>query len=141
NNLLVGIVSNTETALMQLPPDTAPHDAMTRVARTAQRAADLVRHLLAYAGRAPTTLGPVDLNDLINDSTDILGVSIAKSVTLDFELGPGLPAIEGDTTQIRQVIMNLIINASEAIAPAAGTVTIRTRAIGDHESLPGIGQL
>ena len=142
NNLLVGIVSNTEAALDRLPLEShAARDAMTRVSRTAQRAADLVRHLLAYAGRAPTTLGWVDLNDVIRDSTDIMGVSIAKSVTLRFDLSPELPAIEGDTTQIRQVIMNLVINASEAINPSDGTITIRTRALGEGELPPGLGQL
>ena len=72
--------------------------------------------MLAYSGRGRFVVQPIDLNRLIEDTTHLLQISIAKTCVLRFHLGPSLPAVNADATQLRQVIMNLVINASEAIA-------------------------
>jgi PAS domain S-box-containing protein len=81
----------------------------------AQRAADLCRQMLAYAGKAAFAREAVDLSALVSEMSSMLEVSIAKRATLVQQLAPGLPTIVGDATQIRQVVMNLVINAAEAM--------------------------
>jgi CheY-like chemotaxis protein len=82
--------------------------------------------LLAYSGGGQFTIKPLQLNELIDESVDLLKVALPKSVTLDFDLTPDLPYIEGDLTQIQQVLMNLIINAAEAIGEQPGSIRLGT---------------
>jgi PAS domain S-box-containing protein len=134
NNLLVAILGNAELALLDLPPDSPARDSIQQVQIASRRAAELTGQMLAYSGRGRFIVEPVWLNMLIAEMTTLLHASIPKRVHLHTNLAPELPLIEADATQIRQVIMNLVINASEAIESAAtnsdpgadGEVTVTT---------------
>ena len=127
NNLLTAILGNTEVALDRIPNDPALRNALQRIESTTQRGSDLARQLLAYAGKAHFAVRPLDLNAIILEMGDLLSVSISKKVALRQDLQAGLPPVEADSAQFQQVVMNLVINASEAIGDQTGTVTLRTR--------------
>jgi CheY-like chemotaxis protein len=84
--------------------------------------------MLAYSGRGRFVIGPVDLNAIIDEMVGLLGASLAKQIRLVPRLDDGLPSIEGDASQINQLVLNLIVNAAEAIGEAPGTITISTTA-------------
>lgn len=82
--------------------------------------------MLAYSGKASFALERVDLQELIEEMTHLLKTSISKKVILDLNLAPGLPPIQSDPSQIRQIVMNLIINAADAIGERNGVITVST---------------
>jgi two-component system cell cycle sensor histidine kinase/response regulator CckA len=127
NNLLTAILGNTEVALDRIPEDPTLRNALQRIEATTQRGSDLARQLLAYAGKAHFAIKPLDLNAIILEMGDLLSVSISKKVALHQDLQASLPPVEADSAQFQQVVMNLVINASEAIGDHPGTVTLRTR--------------
>jgi PAS domain S-box-containing protein len=126
NNLLVGILGNTSLLLSELPPGSPLQERAARIETAAARAADLTQQMLAYAGRGRFVVEPLDLNALIAEMPQLLNASITKNATLQCRLTPNLPPVEGDVTQLRQLIMNLIINASEAIGDQPGTIQVST---------------
>jgi C4-dicarboxylate-specific signal transduction histidine kinase len=81
----------------------------------ADRAAEIVRQMMAYAGQENTVLEPLDLSDLVHEMLQLLYVSISKRAQLSVDLPGNLPAIRANPSQIRRVVMNLITNASEAL--------------------------
>jgi signal transduction histidine kinase/CheY-like chemotaxis protein len=127
NNILT-VISN-EVALAKRDPGLSAASAahLDAVALATERAADLCRQMLAYAGRARLEREPVDLSALVDEMSSMLASSITtKKATLVRQLAPGLPALLGDPTQIRQVAMNLVINAAEAISGTAGDIRVST---------------
>jgi two-component system, cell cycle sensor histidine kinase and response regulator CckA len=126
NNLLAAIMGNAELARE------SRHDPVEMIARievvisTAQRAAELTQQLLAYSGKGKFVIEPVNLNQLILGMGKLLSVSISNNIHIDYQLAPDLPNIEGDRAQVQQVIMNLIINASEALENNTGLIRIKT---------------
>jgi two-component system, cell cycle sensor histidine kinase and response regulator CckA len=126
NNLLVGILGNADLALLELLPNSPTHTRVAQIATTARRTADLTQQMLAYAGKGRFVIGRIDLNALISETAQLLGASVTKHVDLRYQLAPDMPLIEGDATQLRQVVMNLIINASEAIGDQPGVIDVRT---------------
>ncbi len=129
NNLLTAILGNTEVALDRASSDPALRTAIQRIEATTQRGSDLARQLLAYAGKAHFEVKPLDLNAIIIDMGDLLSVSISKKVGIRMDLQSGLPAVNADSAQFQQVVMNLVINASEAIGDRTGVITLRTRSL------------
>ena len=128
NNLLTTILGNTE---MLAPYLTAAKSSgkhhLEKIERTTRWLADLTRQMLAYSGRGKFTVDKLDLNALIIEMTDLLKVSTPKNVRVSYHLAPNLPSLEGDPVQIRQVVLNLLTNAAEAIGDQrAGSVIIRT---------------
>ncbi len=109
-----------------LEPESPARRAIQKAVCAAQRAADLTRQLLAYSGRGRFAVQPLRLNALIEENLGLLEVAVPKPVHLAAELAEDLPLILADTGQMQQVLMNLIINAGEAIGSRPGTVTIRT---------------
>ncbi len=110
-------------------PDASPAARHLRdIELASQRAAELCGQMLAYACRGRVVLETLDLNRLIDETTRLLGVSIGKNVELRRKLAADLPAVTADASQIRQIVMNLVINASEAIGERAGVITITTGA-------------
>ena len=126
NNLLVGILGNADLALMDLSPASPARASIKEIEQSAVRAAELCRQMLAYSGRGKFLIEAVSLNDIVSEMTHLLEISISKKAVLRYNLAKNLPAIEADVTQIRQVIMNLIINASEALEEKSGVVAIST---------------
>lgn len=126
NNLLTGILGNTSMARMDLPNTSPLLPVIHQIESATLRAADLCKQMLAYSGRGKFVVQQVDLNQLIEDTTHLLNISISKNCVLRFNFAPDLPAIAVDATQIRQIIMNLVINASEAIGTRSGVIAIST---------------
>ena len=125
NNLLTVILANVSFAREAAPGRDA--ESLAAIESAAHRASDLCRQMLAYAGQSNLHLEPLDLGNMVNDTARLLLVSISKKAELHTELAPQLPAVEGDASQLRQVVMNLVINASESLGDAAGTIHLRTR--------------
>jgi PAS domain S-box-containing protein len=127
NNLLTGILGNTALVLEMLSTN-HPGRALLRNALTAsERAADLTKQLLAYAGKGRFVIEHVNLSALIEEITELIRTSIPKNVHLRLELSGDLPYIEADPSQLQQLIMNLIINGAEAVGEDKnGTVLVAT---------------
>ncbi len=126
NNLLLAVLGNAELASRSLHQETAAKSHLDAIVLASHRAADLCRQLLAYAGRGKVQLVPVDLNEAILETTRLLQVSISKKIDLQYDLAETLPAVEADPGQIRQILMNLVLNASEAIGERSGVIRITT---------------
>jgi len=126
NNLLVSVLGNASLALDKLPQESREWNLVKGIERSACRAADLTKQMLAYSGRGQFVIGPIDLSKLVEEMTHLLRASISKKVMLKLDFPEDLPAVEADATQVRQVVMNLITNASEAIDDQSGLLTVRT---------------
>jgi PAS domain S-box-containing protein len=128
NNLLTGIMGNASLALQMRTPEGA-HERIAEVLRASERAALLVSQMLAYAGKGAYILEQVDVSQQVLEIVPLIRASIARAVEFDLQLTDGLPRIEGDRSQMQQLVMNLIVNAVEAIGDQPGTVAIVTAMI------------
>ncbi|MEW6775579.1 MAG: PAS domain S-box protein [Bdellovibrionota bacterium] len=138
NNILMAILANASLALLDIPESSVLRDPLKQVEEAARRGSDLTRQLLAYAGKGRFVVGFIDLNRLIGEMGNLLRVTVSKNVTIRYDLARELPTIEADATQIRQIIMNLLLNASEAIGSSPGIVTVATGIVSaDREYLDG----
>jgi PAS domain S-box-containing protein len=137
NNLLVGIYGFLDLALLELDQDSKSHGFVGEAKKAAQHSADLIAQLLTYAGRGRTQMGPVDLNGLIEGMTDLLRTSASKKIRLRFEPTAGLPATQGDATKLRQIVMNLVTNAAQAIGEVPGEIVVSTALSGACPDSPG----
>ena len=126
NNLLTSILGNASLARLDLPPRSPVESSLERIEQTSLRAAELCKQMLAYAGKGRFVVQPVNLSDMVKDTAHLLHVSISKKIMLKFELAPGLPPVSGDASQLRQIVMNLVINAAEAIGDNPGAIALRT---------------
>ena len=126
NNLLTAILGNAQLARFQLQPSSPLRQYVLDIERTSMQAADLCKQMLAYSGQGRIEVRPLDLNQTIRDMSQLLRVSVAKKVQLSFNLAHNLPKVRGDVSQMRQVLMNLIINASEAITSNEGSIWVST---------------
>ncbi len=128
NNLLTGVLGNADLALMDLGMSAAARLSIEAVREAAKRAAELSGQMLAYSGRGRFVTEPVDLNELIEEMEQLLQASISKNALVDYSFASDLPLITGDATQLQQVIVNIILNASEALGDQNGTITLTTGA-------------
>ncbi len=126
NNLLTGILGNADLALFDLPPESPVRQNIQDIETTVLRAAELCQQMLAYSGKGHITIEPVDLSEIVREMSHILEVSINKKAVLEYKLAENPAIIMADATQIRQVIMNLITNASDAIIDMSGVISIST---------------
>jgi DNA-binding response OmpR family regulator len=125
NNLLTGILGNASLALDEpgLPSGLRP--MLQQVVTSSERAADLTRQLLAYAGKGRFHEEPVDISTMVRETLSLIRTNLAPN-EVKLALDPALPLIRADATQMRQLLMNLILNASEAIGQKSGLISIRT---------------
>ena len=126
NNLLTGVLGNASLARMDLPEESPIQLYLEQIETAATRAADLCRQMLAYSGKGRFVIQRLDLNKVIDETAKLLHVSISKKAVIKIDLAPGLPAVLGDATQLRQIIMNLVINASEAVGDRSGFIGVTT---------------
>jgi PAS domain S-box-containing protein len=126
NNLLHVVLGNADIALSRLPARSAAREPLEEVVRATIRAADLTRQMLAYSGKGAFVIRHLDLSSEVRDMATLLRTAISKQASLVWELAPVLPAINADATQIRQIVMNLITNASDSLHDVPGTITLRT---------------
>jgi len=124
NNMLTVIIGNCFLALEGLQDDSTGRPLVEAVVETAQRAAGVANQMLAYSGRGKFDVRLLDLSGLVLDMQDMLKACISKKAVLNLNLEKGAVPIEGDATQIRQVLMNLTTNASEAMGQSSGVISI-----------------
>ncbi|MFZ4620735.1 MAG: PAS domain S-box protein [Bacteroidota bacterium] len=126
NNLMNAVLGQSALALQKLSKENPAAANIQKAIKASERVADLTKQLLAYSGRGKFVIDEIDLNMLVKENVQILGVSIPKTAKLLYELASPSLKFRGDISQIQQVIMNLIINAGEAMDPNPGTIIVRT---------------
>ena len=126
NNLLTVILGNTSLVETDLPEDSHARPLLQQVVSASWRAADLVKQMLAYAGRGQFVVSRVDLNVLIREMRDLLRTSLSRLVRFRLDLAESVPTILADPSQLRQVILNLVSNGAEAIGEQTGEVRLAT---------------
>jgi CheY-like chemotaxis protein len=129
NNILAGIMGYADLALLELPATEPARADIEVIKKSVRRAADLTRQMLTYSGKGKFVVERVSLTRCVEDLSRMLQVSISKRAALKHNLAPDLPAIQADVSQINQVIMNLIINASDALGGQDGVISISTDTI------------
>jgi two-component system cell cycle sensor histidine kinase/response regulator CckA len=129
NNLLTGIMGNAGLARRALNAGKADQAAalLHDVLSASQKAADLTRQLLAYAGKGRFVIGSVDLCKLVTEVSSLIRASISKKISLVIDVPEDCPLVEADRAQLQQLVMNLVINGGEAIGDEPGTLTVRIR--------------
>jgi PAS domain S-box-containing protein len=125
NNLLMGVLGNAALASRELPPDSPVQYSLRSIEGAASRGAELTQQLMVYSGRKQFTLQTADLNQLAEEMIRLARVSFGRNTRLALDLGE-LPPIEADAAQLRQLILNLLINAAEAIGEASGRLSVST---------------
>jgi PAS domain S-box-containing protein len=128
NNLLVGVMGNASLAADSLPSSHPAQPVIEQVIRAAERAADLTRQMLAYAGKGRFVIQRVNLSELVSEIASLVHAAIPKNVQLRLNLAPNLPAVEADVAQLQQIVMNLVINGAESIGQEQGAVLVTTSA-------------
>ncbi|MDX8413098.1 MAG: transporter substrate-binding domain-containing protein [Mariprofundales bacterium] len=127
NNILTAIMGNAAMAVQKIEgqPDALPK-LLDNIVNSSEKAAELCKQMLAYSGKGKFVIKPLNLSQMVEEVTKLLKVSIAKSVVLKYHLCDPLPSVEADAAQMQQVIMNLVINASDAIGDNSGVISIDT---------------
>ena len=126
NNLLTGVLGNIELGLLQVEGGSPATFSLKEARASAERAADLSRQMLAYSGKGSFIIEAVDVNELVTEIGNLLEVSVSKKVALSYDLCRDLPPVVADVSQLHQVVLNLITNASDSIGDGGGVVTLRT---------------
>ena len=136
NNHLLAIVGNADLLAQDLPPGSPHRILLDEIRRAADRAGNLCGQLAAFAGKGQYQLESVDLSATVAGMVSMLKVALSRKVGLCLDLTPRVPAIAGDRARMQQVVMNLVVNAAEAIGSDGGTVTLRTGEcrVSDHEA-------
>jgi PAS domain S-box-containing protein len=134
NNLLGSILAQAELAETELSAGATPIQEIRSIQNVANHAGKIVRELMTYAGQESTLREPTDLSLLIQEMLDLLKISVSKHATLQIDLPKNLPAVHANPVQLRQVIMNLITNASEALTDREGVISINVSAATGQES-------
>ncbi len=127
NNILVGILGNAGLGLAKVPEDSPVRNYLKRIEESAQRAAELTNQLLAYAGKGIRSQQLVNLSTLVKEMVPLLSAVVSKKAHFEFDCATNLPLIQADPVQVHQVLMNLVINASEALGDNPGRILIRTK--------------
>ncbi len=126
NNLLMIMMGNVDLVLQDMPESSPLRQHLLRAAQAARHATTLTRQMLAYAGKGNTAIRRVDINALLDDMAHLLRTTIPKTIEFAAQLHRPLPHIEVDPAQIQQLVINLLVNAAEAIGANSGTVTVST---------------
>jgi PAS domain S-box-containing protein len=135
NNLLTSIAGHAGILRLDLPHHSSHQSHLKRIEAGTQRAAELCQQMLAYAGKGRFLIQRTGLETLVRDTTPLLEHSISKRATLRFQFRDGVPEVDVDATQIRQIIMNLVVNASDALGGRDGFITVETGTIRRHDPL------
>jgi PAS domain S-box-containing protein len=138
NNLLTAILGFGELLLADIPPDDRRREYTEEILRAGKMSTDIVRQLLAFSKRQVLKPAAIDLNREIMSLRGIIGRFTGGDVELELDLDPQGPIVVADSAQIEQVIVNIVINACDAM-PSGGTLTVRTRTVGADVNRPGAG--
>jgi PAS domain S-box-containing protein len=129
NNLLGVVVGNAGLALADAPRGSRLRDALQEIVLAAERGSDLTRQMLAYSGMGRGVVEPVRLDRVVREVAALMESSVSEKAQLSVSCAPDTPSIEADPIQLRQVVLNLITNASEALGDDGGTIAIATGSV------------
>jgi PAS domain S-box-containing protein len=127
NNLLGGVLTQSELALTELDAGSSCKEELKAIREAAIRGSEIVRQLMIYAGKESEAIGWVDLSKIVEQMLALLKVSVSKHAVMRADLAPELPAIRANPAQLRQIVMNLITNASDAVGDRDGVIRVITR--------------
>ncbi|MES1167797.1 MAG: ATP-binding protein, partial [Oleiharenicola lentus] len=131
NNILTAILGNASLVNLELPADHLVRPQLRQIEQAARRASDLCAQMLAYAGKTAFITTPVSLSTLVRETTALLEVTVGRRARLELQVTPDLPAVLGDATQLRQIVMNLVINAADAIGERTGGIIVIQTSVHD----------
>lgn len=126
NNLLGGVLSLAELAMEECDSASHPMEELKAIRDVAKRGSEIVGQLMTYAGKEGEPFEPLDVSLIVNEMIELLKVSMSKHATLETNLGEDLPAVRGSAAQVRQIVLNLVTNASEAIGDGDGVIRVTT---------------
>ena len=129
NNLLAGVLFQADVALGDCAAGLRPEEELKSIQDAAIRGSEIVRQLMIYAGKETAVEEVVDLSKITEEMLALLKISISKQVVLEVDLGKGLPLVSADAAQIRQVVMNLVMNASDSMGNGSGVIRVTTRRV------------
>jgi len=129
NNLLGSVLAQSELALAELEAGARPDTELKRIGEVARRGAEIVRQLMVYAGKENQPAALIDLSRIVEDMLALLSVSVSKRARLQTDLPANLRPVRGAAAQIRQIVMNLVANASEAVSGSDGEILVTTRPV------------
>jgi PAS domain S-box-containing protein len=138
NNLMGGVLAESELALAELAGGLHPEEELKAIRDVALRGSEIVRQLMVYAGKESVVVGLVDLSRVVKEMIELLKVSVSKHAVLETDLGKDLPAIQADAAQLRQIVMNLVTNASDAIGDRDGVIHVTTSHVRPDQDSPGV---
>ncbi|NJD19605.1 MAG: response regulator [Gemmatimonadetes bacterium] len=136
NNLLVGVLGNASLAMMDLPEDSPARESVRQIELAARRAAELTQQILAFAGKARVVFQELDLSELVREMGQLLEPAVSKKARLSTRLATHLPLVRADAGQMRQVVMNLIMNASDALGGQPGDIGLTTSVVDLPQGAP-----
>jgi CheY-like chemotaxis protein/two-component sensor histidine kinase len=129
NNLLGGVLAEAELALEELATGSRPEEELNLIRKMAIRGSEIVRELMIYAGKESENHGLVDVSQTAKEMVELLKISVSKHATLETDLGQDLPPVRTNAAQIRQIVMNLVTNASEALGEHDGVIRVTTKCV------------
>ena len=148
NNLLMAIIGNADLAAIDLDGDSSLNKHIDEIKSAALRAAELCNQMLSFAGKGRFVFQPIDLSRLARDMSELIRASVPRKIVIEYDMIPESLSIEGDTSQIQQLIMSLVTNAAEAIGDDEGVISVSSGVreydevalrdvISDEKLLPG----
>jgi signal transduction histidine kinase len=139
NNILTGILASASLATLDVPEGTDVHQHLRRIEENSRRAAGLCQQLLVYAGKGNVTTCALDVNELLRETLELLHVSVPRDAEFTVDLAADGPLVNGDAARLRQVFMNLVLNAAEALAGAPRRIRLSSGRVAlDADALAGI---
>jgi PAS domain S-box-containing protein len=126
NNLLMGVLGNAELALLDIPEESRARESVEKIRTSALRAADLARQMLAFSGKGRFVVGSIGLSEVISEMEQLIKSSVSTDALIEYHLDVDMPAVSADVTQIRQLVLNLVSNACEALEKKGGLVVLST---------------
>jgi len=129
NNLLGGVLAQAELGLWELAAGASPEAELKAIRNAALRGSEIVRELMIYAGKEGAVVRLVDISQIVNEMLELLKVSLSKRAVLEIDLDRYLPPIHANAAQLRQIVMNLVTNASDAMDDQTGVIRVSTRCV------------